>query len=109
MPSEDAIIRSSGENVIEQIKEHRDDLVRRLLDTDFLKEYLAQEFQYTGFSAIKLKYIKRAPKELSSTPTDLLHYAAVLLETRKKGSLTISKTNEDFFHKDIEPTIKNYL
>lgn len=95
--------------MIEQVKEHRDDLVRRLSDTDFLREYLAQEFQSTGLSAIKLKYIKRALKELSSTPVDLSHYAALILETRKKGSLTISKTNEDFFRKEIERTIKNYL
>ncbi|PZR03252.1 MAG: hypothetical protein DI539_26460 [Flavobacterium psychrophilum] len=109
MNSEEAIIRSSGENVIEWIKEHRNDLIHRLSDTSFLKEYLLTEFQIKEISAIKLKFIKRALTELASASVDLSHYAALILETRKKGSLSISRSTEHFFHKDIERTIKNYL
>ncbi len=109
MPSEDAMIRSSGENVIELIKDHRDDLIHRLVDPIVLEEYLLHEFQLTELSGVKLEYIKRALVELSLTPVDLSHYAALILETRKNGSLSISNTTEQFFRKDIERTIKNYL
>jgi len=109
MPSEEAIIQSSGENVIELIKEYRDDLIHRLLLDTILKEYLSNEFHVAKISAIKLEFIKRSLMELVSTPVDLSHYAALILETRKNGSLSISSVNEQFFHKDIERTIKNYL
>ncbi len=109
MNSEEAIIRSSGENVIEWIKEYRNDWIQRLSDTSLLKEYLLTEFQMEEISAIKLEFIKRALTELSSASVDLSHYAALILETRKKGSLSISNSTEQFFRKDIERTIKNYL
>ncbi len=109
MPSEEAIIRSSGENVIELIKEHRDELIHRLSQDAYLKQYLSDEFHITALSAVKLEFIKRALFELAATAVDLSHYASLILETRKKGSLSLSTTTEKFFRTDIERTIKNYL
>lgn len=109
MSNSDSIIRSSGENVIELIKEYRDALIDRLYEVEFLKSYLQEEYKIVDLSTIKLEFIRRALKELKCTPLDLSHYAALILETRKNDSFFISRNSEDYFRKEIERTIQNYL
>ena|SRR5688572_142596 len=109
MPTDDSLVRLSGDNIIELIRERRSDLISKLLRDDELNAYLKETFDISEVSQIKREFIKRALKELNLTPVDLSHYGQIILEMRKSGSLVISSNNEKLFHREIERSIKNYL
>jgi hypothetical protein len=109
METEESIIRLSGENIIEMIRDNRNDVIQKLLDDKTLKLYLNEIHSLTEVSAIKIEFIKRSLKELILTPVDLSHYAQLLLEYRKSGAVFLSSSNEKLFYQEIEKTIKSYL
>ena len=110
MPTDESLVRLSGDNIIELIRERRNDLISKLLHDDELNLYLKETFDLPEeVSQIKREFIKRALKELNSVPIDLSHYGQIILEMRKSGSLVISSNNERLFYQDIENSIKNYL
>jgi len=109
MPTDESLVRLSGDNIIELIRERRNDLISKLLRDDELNLYLKETFDLSEVSDIKREFIKRALKELNSVPIDLSHYGQIILEMRRSGSLVISSNNERLFYEDIENSIKNYL
>lgn len=109
MPIEESFVRLSGDNIIELVRDRRNELISALLHDDALNLYLKETFNITEVSHIKQEFIKRALKELNSTSVDLSHYGQIILEIRKTGLLVISATNERLFYQDIENSIKNYL
>jgi hypothetical protein len=109
MPTDESLVRLSGDNIIELIRERRSDLISKLLHDDELNLYLKETFDISEVSQIKREFIKRALKELNLTPVDLSHYGQIILEMRKSGSLVISSNNEKLFHREIERSIKTYL
>ena len=109
MQIEESIIRFSSENIIEMIRENRNDVIQKLLDDKALTLYLNQIHSLSEVSAVKLEFIKRSLKELILTPVDLSHYAQLILEYRKTGSVFLSSNNDALFYQEIERTIKSYL
>lgn len=109
MPTEESLVRLSGDDIIELVRDRRNDLISKLFHDDGLNLYLKETFNVTEVSQIKKEFIKRALKELNLTPVDLSHYGQIILEIRKTGSLVISSNNEKLFYQDIENSIKNYL
>jgi hypothetical protein len=110
MPTDESLVRLSGDNIIELIRERRNDLIDKLLHDDELNLYLKETFGLSEeVSKIKREFIKRALKELNSVPIDLSHYGQIILEMRKSGSLVVSSNNERLFYQEIESAIKNYL
>ena len=109
MPTDESLVRLSGDNIIELIRESRNDLISKLLHDDELNLYLKETFAISEVSQIKREFIKRALKELNLTPIDLSHYGQIILEMRKTGSLVVSSNNEKLFYREIESSIKNYL
>ncbi|PZR16217.1 MAG: hypothetical protein DI539_17845 [Flavobacterium psychrophilum] len=109
MATHKEMIRYSGEDAIEMIREHRNEWIDRLSSDEFLIHYLSEQFYRIEISTNKLSFIKRALTQLKVTPVDLAHYSKLILEMRQKGSLSISKNTEDFFRADIMKAIQNYL
>ena len=109
MPDEESIVRLSGDNIVELIRERRNDLITKLLNDDQLSLYLKETFDVSEVSKVKREFIKRALKELNQTPVDLSHYGKIILEMRKSGSLLVSSRDERLFYQEIENSIRNYL
>jgi len=109
MQPEESIIRLSGENIIEMIRDNRNDVIQKLLNDEALKLYLQEIHFLPDVSAIKMEFIKRSLEELILTPVDLSHYTHLILEYRKTGSVFLSSNNEKLFYQEIEKTIKSYL
>ncbi len=109
MQTEDSIIRLSNDDIIELVLESRNDLIRKLLIDSSLREFLKDNYKLDNVSAVKIEFIKRALRELLTTPVDLAHYSALILEIRKSGTLIISRGSKNFFFNDIGREIKNYL
>ncbi|HMG91393.1 MAG TPA: hypothetical protein VK589_15125 [Chryseolinea sp.] len=109
MPTDESLVRLSGDNIIELVRERRSDLISKLLHDDELNLYVKETFNISEVSLIKREFIKRALKELNLTPIDLSHYGQIILEMRKSGSLVVSSNNEKLFYQEIENSIKNYL
>jgi len=109
MPTDESLVRLSGDNIVELIRERRNDLISKLLHDDELNLYLKESFDISEVSQIKREFINRALKELDSAPIDLSHYGLIILEMRKSGSFVVSSNNEKLFYQEIENSIKNYL
>ena len=109
MQKEESFIRLTNDNIIELVRDQRNELIGKLLHTDGLNLFLKETFGVTEISQIKREFIKRALKELELSPIDLSHYSQIILEIRKTGSLLISSNNESLFYLDIKNSIKNYL
>ena len=109
MQTEESFIRLTNDNIIELVRDRRNELIGKLLHTDGLNHFLKETFGVTEISLVKQEFIKRALKELELSPIDLSHYGQIILEIRKTGSLIISSNNERLFYLDIANSIKNYL
>jgi hypothetical protein len=69
MPTDESLVRLTGDNIIELIRERRSDLINKLLHDDELNLYLKETFDLSEeVSQIKREFIKRALKELNSVP-----------------------------------------
>ena len=71
MPTDESLVRLSGDNIIELIRERRNDLINKLLHDDELNLYLKETFDLSEeVSQIKREFNKGALKELNSVPID---------------------------------------
>jgi hypothetical protein len=102
MPTDDSLVRLSGDNIIELIRERRSDLIGKLLHDNELNLYLKETFDISELSQIKREFIKRALKDLNLAPVDLAHYGQIILEMKKTGSLVVSSNNEKLVYQEIE-------
>ena len=109
MKTDDSLLRLSNEDIIEHIHDTRNELVGKLMHEDHLKTFLKDHFSVEVNSRIKIEFIRRSLKELAGLPVDLSHYAQLILEIRKSGSMVVSKVSERYFVNDIERTLKGYL
>lgn len=109
MTTEDSLLRLSNDDIIEYIHEMRNELAGKLMHEDFLKSFLKEHYQSELNSRIKIEFIRRSLKELAGSPVDLSHYSQLILEIRKSGSMSVSKSSDQFFIEDIQRTIKGYL
>jgi hypothetical protein len=109
MQTEESIIRLSGDNIIEMIRDNRNDIIQKLFNDAALRHYLHEVHMLTEVSTIKIEFIKRSLKELILTPVDLSHYAQLILEYRKTGSVVMSRHHQKLFYEEIEKTIKSYV
>jgi hypothetical protein len=109
MQTEESIIRLSGENIIEIIRDNRNEIIQKLLHDKALKLYLTDFHGLAEVSTLKLGFIKRSLKELMLTPVDPSHYAHLILDYRKSGSVIISRNHEKLFFQEIEKSIQSYI
>lgn len=82
----------STEQMITTIRETRNALINALLNDASLLAFAEQHFNTIALSPIKIEFIKRDLKELRDSSLDLVHYSALMRES-KEQSITISSNH----------------
>jgi hypothetical protein len=80
---------NSTEQVITAIRKIRDTQIKALLDDATLLTFAETHFSTIALSPIKTEFLKRDLKELTDSSLDLVHYSALVRESKDQG-LTIS-------------------
>ena len=109
MQIEGSISHLSGDEVIELVRESRNELISKLLGSESLKQFLFEKCSLENVSDIKLEFIKRSLKELAGSAVDLSHYSSMILDIRRTGSMTVTKQNDTLFVEDIKNAIRSYI
>lgn len=109
MHTEGSISHLSGDEVIEVVKDTRNEIIGKLLNTEALNSFLSEHCHIENVSNIKLEFIKRSLKELAASPVDLSHYASLILDIRRTGSMTFKAEGDALFLDDIKNAIRSYI
>lgn len=105
--SEKDIVPLSVDRVIDLIRIIRNDLVKDLLQDDYLTAIYERKYG-KALSNVKREFIKRDLKEMLTSPVDLVHYASLITHVRNTGTFSLVEKNSDFFYKDIERVLIRY-
>jgi len=104
---------SSAQNesvdIIDVIRNLRNDLVKDFLDERNLLAYLSDHYKVHELSAIKLEFIKKDLKTLLIAPVNLEWYKPVIADFSTDGSASISEKNEKLFYQEIETILKKHI
>lgn len=98
----------SDENIIDLIRNLRNDLIKDFLDERYMKEYFSANFNIRELSNVKIEFIKRSLKELLITPVDLQHYQIIIDQIKTTESAALTEGNEQLFYKELESIFKQY-
>ena len=99
----------SGENIIDLIRQLRNDLIKDFLDERYLKAYLSDKYNMKELSNIKIEFIKKDLKELLIAPVSITHYQPIIELIKTTESAALSEGNEQLFYKELENIFKKYM
>src|SRR5688572_14622279 len=99
----------TDENILQLVRQLRNDLIKDFLDERFLKEYIADHFRIKDLSNVKIEFIKKDLKELLISPVDANHYDGLISQIRDTDSAALTETNEKLFYKELENLFKRYI
>lgn len=103
------LTRPSTERIIELVRITRNDHVREFLEDNTLQHFFAEHYHVEQLSPIKLEFLKRDLKVLSTSSVDLVHYASVIKDMKESNTLTITAQHELFFFQELEGIFKKYI
>lgn len=101
------VAKLSVEQIVDLIRNNRNDLVKSLLNDDKLNSYFLEHCK-KELSAVKREFLKRDLKELLIAPVDLVHYSKLITQVRDGGVFSGAERNSDFFVADLNRIIKKY-
>lgn len=96
------------ENIIDLIRNLRNDLIKDFLDERYMKEYFVINFNIRELSNIKIEFIKKSLKELLIAPVDISHYQSVIEAIRSNNRATLTSDDKRLFYKELELIFKQY-
>jgi hypothetical protein len=99
----------SDENIIDLIRQLRNDLIKDFLDERYLKEYLSNKYNMRELSNVKVEFIKKELKELLIAPVNTPHYHPIIEQIKTTESASLSEGNEQLFYKELENIFKKYI
>jgi hypothetical protein len=99
-------LKLSMEVIIDRIRSHRDDLIRDLLKDGKIQSYFSTIHQ-KNISPVRIEFIRRELKTLSTTPVDLIHYAALIKDIRKNRNFESFGDNQ-IFYDEVELIFRRY-
>lgn len=102
------VVPLSVDRVIDLIRIIRNDLVKDLLQDDYLAAIYENKYG-KPLSNIKREFIKRDLKEMLISPVDLVHYAGLITHVRNTGTFSLVEKNSDFFYRDVDRVFVKYL
>jgi hypothetical protein len=103
-------VPETGEvDVVDKIRNLRNELVKDFLDDRFLLEYLQTRYNQIDISRVKIEFIRKDLKQLLISPVDLQHYKAIIEDFRANESFSLSEGNESYFYKEVESVLKKHL
>jgi hypothetical protein len=100
--------KSTNENVIDVIRNLRNDLIKDFLDERYMREYFFSNFNTRELSNVKVEFIKKSLKELLITPVDIIHYQTLIDHIKTAGSATLTYDHERLLYKELELIFKKY-
>jgi hypothetical protein len=103
------LTRPSTERIIELVRMTRNDHIQEFLQDNALQHFFAEHYHVEHLSPIKLEFLKRDLKVLSTSSVDLVHYASVIKDMKESNTLTITAQHELFFFQELESIFKKYI
>jgi hypothetical protein len=68
--------------VIDLVRQTRNDLIKKFLDTEYIRAYFLEKYGVLKLSDVRVEFLKRDLTESLSLPVDLVHYALILKELK---------------------------
>jgi hypothetical protein len=103
------LTRPSTERIIELVRVTRNDHIQQFLEGNALHHFFAEHYNVEHLSPIKLEFLKRDLKVLSTSTVDLVHYASVIKDLKDSNTLAITAQHEQFFFQELESIFKKYI
>ena len=97
----------SMESIIEKVRDSRNDLIKELLRDGKLQSYFLTTYN-KEISPVKVEFIRRELKSLSSTPVDLIHYAALIKAVRKANDFEVVSADNQLVYQELEVIFRRY-
>lgn len=98
-----------SKDVLEIIRNVRNDLIKDFLDERILIEYLSTQFRVLEISQEKMTLIKSDLQKLLIAPVDLNLYAPLLQQYKETGSEGMTDGIDKLFYSNIEQIIKKHI
>lgn len=99
----------SGESVLEMIRKLRNDRIKDFLDERYLIAYFQGTHRWLTVTTDNITEVKKALREMLTSPVDVSHYASLLDEIRLNSSASIIGKNEELFRKDVERVVLAHI
>lgn len=80
-----------------------------LSDVVRLRIYLQNKLSVRRVSDTKLEFVRRGMRALADSPIDLVHYSDVIMDLKRRNSLTINEEQHRLFHIEIKRAVENFL
>lgn len=103
------ILSGNEFDVIDLIRNLRNDLIKDYLDERNLKAYVADKFNIKDLSSIKIEFIKKDLKELLLAPVDTEHYKPLMDEITLNERTSLAEGNEQLFYKELDRIFVQYI
>jgi hypothetical protein len=101
--------RGQSMNIIDQIRERRNDLIKDFLDERTLINYVSEQYKITDLSPMKIQFIKNELKDLLASPVDAEFFKPLIDESKKTDNFILEDYHDKFFYQEIMFIIKNYI
>ncbi|NJM25421.1 MAG: hypothetical protein HC859_07975 [Bacteroidia bacterium] len=89
-------------DVVEIVRNLRNDLIKDFLDERHLKAYIADKFNIKELSTVRVEFIKKDLKELLLMPVDQSHYKPLLDDVSTHSRTSLAEGNEQLFYKELD-------
>ncbi|MBL7858147.1 MAG: hypothetical protein JNM57_10710 [Cyclobacteriaceae bacterium] len=80
-----------------------------LSDVVRLRFYLQNKLSVRRVSDVKLEFVRRGMRALADSPIDLVHYSDVIMDLKRRNSLSINEEQHRLFHTEIKKAVENFL
>ncbi len=97
----------SIEQIIDTIRSVRNDIIKDLLNEANLPTYFGSHFK-KELSDIKQQFLRRDLSELLIAPVDLVHYAGLINQIKKTGSISLTEKDREYFYEELDRDLKKY-
>jgi hypothetical protein len=103
------LTRPSTERIIELVRINRNNHIQQFLEDNALHHFFSERYHVEHLSPIKLEFLKRDLKVLSTSNVDLVHYASLTKDMKDSNTLAITTEHEHFFLEELEAIFKKYI
>jgi hypothetical protein len=104
----DEVDKFSTAQVIDMIRQLRDELITEFLQDEKLRTYFVEHFDIKTLSQVRIEFLKRDLKEIQKSPLDLAHYAGLIKLIKETNSAALSGGNDVLFFNELESVFKKY-
>jgi hypothetical protein len=101
------IVKRSIDSIVSEIRDVRNNLIKKFLQDEVLHTYFSQQFERT-LSPVKSEFLKRDLKALMESPIDLVHYSSLIREFHDNVITERKLKESDLFERELEVIFRKY-